>query len=137
MQLVLFLIVRINKDVVQVDNTAVIQKVGECTVDVVLEGGWCVSQAKGHHIVLKVTISCVEHCFPVVFLVNVDAVVGIPKVHFGKDLGTCQVIQHFTHQWQGVSVLECDAVQALVIHTQVQATILLGHKHDWHPCWTL
>ena len=97
MQLVLFLIVRINKDVVQVDNTAVIQKVGECTVDVVLEGGWHISQAKGHHIVLEVTILCAEHCFPAVFLANVDVVVGIPKVHLGKDLGACQAIQHFTH----------------------------------------
>ena len=102
-----------------------------------LECCWHICQAKGHYIVLKVTVMCVEHCFLAVFLADVDVVVGITEVHFGKNFCSRQPVKHLTHQWKGVTVLECDAIKASVVNTQVQTTILFGHKHDWCASQTL
>jgi hypothetical protein len=46
-------------------------------VHVALERGWCVCQSKGHHLVFKVAIVCLECYLPFITFLNMDVVICV------------------------------------------------------------
>ena len=66
-----------DKNIVYIHDTAVVYKTMESTINIQLEGGRCISKAKGHYKVLKLAIVSSEGCLLTIGLLNVDAIVCI------------------------------------------------------------
>ena len=75
-----FLILRIDKDIVQVNNNKFIEDSSHGLIDICLECSRCITQTKWHNGVFKLSISSVEHHLPFITSTNVDTVVGVTQV---------------------------------------------------------
>ena len=75
-----------NYDVVKVDYHDVIEILPEYIVHHVLEDCRGVDETERHHLVLKMSITCPEGCFPRVSRLDAHQIVGSPKVDFGEDM---------------------------------------------------
>jgi hypothetical protein len=66
--------------VIQVRDADYVLKVRKCAVHVALERGWCVCQSKGHYLVFKVAIVCLEYCLLFITFLDMDAVICVPQI---------------------------------------------------------
>ncbi|OJJ78451.1 uncharacterized protein ASPGLDRAFT_138887 [Aspergillus glaucus CBS 516.65] len=85
---VLLLSAGVDEDVIKVYNTTCVKKAAEGSVYVRLKSCQCIGKAKWHDLVFKMSISCVEGCFPFITHVDSDVVVCIAQVKLSKDFGT-------------------------------------------------
>jgi len=75
-------IIRVNQDVVQVDNYRDVQEIEEDFIHKTLEGCWGVWQAKQHYELFKQAITSAEGCLPLVPLGNAYQMVSTLQVYF-------------------------------------------------------
>jgi len=114
-----------DEDVIEVDKDIDVEDVTEDVVHEVLEGGWSIGEAKGHDEAFEVTIACPEGCFPFIARFDTEKVVGTTEVEFGEDFGATETVEGFRDERKGIAVLDGDAVEATVVDTETERTILL------------
>ena len=91
-------------------------------IDVVLECAWCICKIKRHDQVFIEFCTCAESGFPLFTLCHPDVVECRDNVKLGVPNCLAELIQGFLDQWQGVTVLDSDGVQALIVHAEMQST---------------
>ena len=123
--------------IVQVYNTKVINQAVQCLVNIGLECGQCVGEAHGYHHEFIMAIPGVESCLLFITCFDSQVVVGILKVNFAKVLSSSYLVHDLGDQRQWILVLDCDSIQALVVNTQSQTSILLGCKENRCSSWAL
>src|SRR5882672_11075108 len=79
-------VVRIDEDVVQIDDDYNVNHTHEDVVHKSLKSWWCISKPFRHYQPLKGTISGSEGSFPFISRHNLDKMVHVPEVDFGVDL---------------------------------------------------
>src|ERR1700731_1041533 len=72
---VLFQVLRVDEDVVEVDNHECVKEVGEDVIHEVLESGRCICEPKGHHTPFKGSVSGAECGLPFITLGDTDQVI--------------------------------------------------------------
>ena len=65
-------IVRIDEDIVEVDNNGDVKHIGKDVVDKVLESHGCIGRSKWHNMSFKGTIAGAECIFPFISFGNMD-----------------------------------------------------------------
>ena len=82
---VIFFIVAVDEDVIEIDNDEDVQVGPERIIDEALEGGWGVGQAERHHEVFELAVPGTKCCFPLMPLCDSNEVVTVLEIDFGKD----------------------------------------------------
>ena len=88
-------VLRINKDVIQMNDDIHVQKVSKNVVHEMQKCSWCISESKWHNQLFKGTIMGSESSFPLVSFSNADQMVCMPKtnldinVSFLRDIQIC------------------------------------------------
>ena len=72
----------------------------------------------------------VEASLPLVPLSNADQVIDITKVKLGEDLGLLKLVEYRGHEWEWISILDCDVVQWAVVDARMQRSVLLSHEEE-------
>ena len=72
MLMVLFHVVQVDEDAIQVDEDTYVKHVGEDVVHEVLKSHWCISQTEGHNTPFKGAIAGAEGGFP--FITFMDSI---------------------------------------------------------------
>jgi len=83
----------VDENVIKVNNDKMVDEGYEPAVDMPLEDGSRVCQAKGHDKVLKQTAACAECCFPFVSFGCADAVIGQSEFNFGEDASVGELVR--------------------------------------------
>jgi hypothetical protein len=120
---------RINRDVVQIDNTEIINIASQSVIDVALEGRRSIGQAHWHNQELIVSIAGSKGGFPFISFLYSNSIVNVKEIEFAEDLGVMESIWKFTNQWNRVSILNGDSIKASIVYTKSQGTILLERKY--------
>ena len=123
------------KNVVQVQEYVAIDDVTEDEVDQGLKDRGCVCESKRHHAVLIVASGGVEHRFPVISLPYADQMLGIPQIQLSEILGLLEGCEGRGDEWNRVTVLNRDLIEAPIINTGAKRAVLLPHKEETGTCW--
>jgi hypothetical protein len=82
---VILWVIRVDEDVVKVDDDTNVEHVVENIVDEALEGRGSVGKPERHYAPLKGSVSCAEGGFPFISVGDPDKVVRVPEIYFGVD----------------------------------------------------
>ena len=120
--------VRVDKNVVQVGDSCLVQVCSDNVVDQCLTCCWCVCESEWHNQILVVSVSGSEGCLPFFSFFHVYQVVYSFQVQLGKDCSLADPVSQFVHIWQQISVLDGNVVEFPVIHTKLKTSVFLWCK---------
>jgi len=86
-------IVRVDEDVVQVNEDANIEEVAKNVIHESLKGGWRIGESEGHYTPFKGAIVSSECGFPFVNFTDSDKMVGVLEVNVGEQSCFMQTVQ--------------------------------------------
>ena len=124
-------IIRVDQNVVQINENAYIQEIRENVIHKMLKSGGGVGKSKGHNAPLKRTISSVEHSFPFGTFTDPDKMISMLEINFGEVMSFLWTIQEIGDLGEQVSVFLCNLIQATDIDTKAEGAILLLDKEYW------
>lgn len=75
---------------------------------------------------------CIECCLPLIFLSDLDQMVGIAYVWFSEDGGFLEQFESRRDEREGVPIFDSNAFQTTVVNIGPQAPVLLTDKEK--PC---
>jgi hypothetical protein len=90
-----------------------------------LEGGGGITQAKGHHQKLIVTLMSSKVSLGNVYLFHTYMVVARTKIEFSKELGATQFIQEVINDRDGKFVFNGKFVDGMKVRTHLTRTFFL------------
>ena len=128
MLFMLFLILRINKNVIKENKNILVQIPIEDTIHKAHKCRWCICETKWYHYKLIMSIPCSKGCLMNVFILDSHLMLPRPQVNLGKYICPFHLIQEVINFWQGIFVLHHDFIQLPVINTQSECTIFLLYK---------
>ena len=111
MLMVLFHVVRVDEDIIQIDEDAYIEHVGEDVIHEVLKSCQCISQTEEHNTPFKGAVAGVEGGFPFVTFTDSNKVVGMLQVNFGIHRGLSQAVEEVGDMWKWILVFLGDFIE--------------------------
>ena len=87
-----------DQDVVHVNNTENINQTFQHGLHEGLEHCWCVCHPEQHDQVLKIAVSCLEHTFLFITLLDLDLVVYVTEVNLQEDFCCAEPIKELPDQ---------------------------------------
>jgi hypothetical protein len=90
---VLFLSLGIDQDVVNEYHHKLVKELHEHLVHEIHEVGWGIGQTKGHHGVLKQTVSCGEGGLGNIGLANFQLMISSAEINLGEYLSSIQLVK--------------------------------------------
>ena len=115
---VFFRVFGVDKDVVKIDDTELVQVVIEDLVDVGLERGRGVGQSERKDTVFKVPVPGLEGRLPFVAFLNAYQVLRRADVQLGVHLRPDEAVEGLTDKRQGVTILNRNPVKAPVVDAE-------------------
>src|SRR5579871_6581741 len=120
MLFVLFLVLRVNQQIVQVCYHEFVQVWSQHIVDEGLEARRCVGESERHYGVLIVSVSRSECCLPFVTLLDPYLMIGFSNVQLRKNSCLAGLFSQLVNEWQWVAVLDRNIVQLSIVDTESQ-----------------
>ena len=121
-------VVRIYKNVIQVDDNVHIQEVAENVVHVALKSSRSVGETEGHDQPFKGAITSSEGGFPFITFGDTNHVIGMADVQCCVNASFSSGGEEVRDEGQQVAVLLCDFVQSSEINAEVKSTVFLFCK---------
>ena len=117
---VLFHVVGIDEDVIQVDKDAYIEHVGEDVIYEALKGYWCISQTEGHKTPFEGAIAGAEGGVPFITFTDSNKVVDVLQVDFGIHRGLSWAVEEVGDTQKQISVFFGDLVECLKVGAEME-----------------
>ena len=83
-----------DQDIVQVDYTCDVQELTKHLVNEGLKHSRSIHETERHSKIFKQTELCSEHCFPLIFTLNLYSIICILAVQLSELLSSLETIQH-------------------------------------------
>src|SRR5713226_4723266 len=131
MLFMLFLLLRVNKNVIKENKNKLIQIPAEDTIHKAHKCSRCIRETKRYHYKLIMPIPCPEGCLMNVFILDPYLMVTRPQVNLGKYPCSSHLIKEVINPRQRIFILHSNLVQLSVINTQPECTIFLLYKQNW------
>src|SRR3979490_2785844 len=93
--------------------------------------GLAVSPKYIHYQWFKKSAVCPESSFPLVTFLDVDIIVAPLDVQFCEVPRAAKSVNEVVNKWKGVSVLNSDLIQSVVILDELEDAVLFLDKKDW------
>uniref|UniRef100_A0A0W0FEJ3 Uncharacterized protein n=1 Tax=Moniliophthora roreri TaxID=221103 RepID=A0A0W0FEJ3_MONRR len=110
-------VLRIDENVVEVDDNTDVQEISKDGIDEALESGRSVGESFGDDVPLIRAVSGPECSFPLVTFSNSYKMVRMAKIKLGIDFGLTQGIEKVGNEGKRIAVLLGDLVKTSKIHT--------------------
>lgn len=124
---------RENQDIVQVDESTLVNEVPKDIIHQGLEDCCGIGEAKGHYKLFKVPEECIKDDLLLISLPNPDQVLSVPQVH--KNVRPMEWFKGGTDERQGILVLDGYVIETTVINTRMEQVIFLAHKEETSSYW--
>ena len=121
----------VHKNVVEENQSTLMQQRVESGVHGALEGIWCAGQSEGHDSKLKLTPMCLESCFMFFTGSQTNLIKASPEIQARKPAGLCQLVQQLIHYWNRKFTLDNQGVEHPVVNTESPRTIFLADQEHW------
>ncbi len=90
-----YLILIIDKNVIQIYNNKYIRLFCQNLVDIVLESDWYIGQSKRYYLVLKMAIAGFKDRLLFIAFLDLHPMIGISKIELDKTSSSAELIQWF------------------------------------------
>src|SRR4030081_2938128 len=90
---VIFRVVRVNEDVIEVGDDRNVEHVAKYVVDETLKSGESIGEAEGHDEPFERTVSGAEGGFPFISFSDPDEVISVSEVDLGVDMSSSGAVQ--------------------------------------------
>ena len=117
MLFMLFLILRINKNVIKENKKKLVQILVEDIVHKAHKCSWCICKIKWYHYKLIMPIPCPEGCLMNLFVLDPHLMVIRSQVNLGKYLCSSHLIKEVINPRKRIFILHSNLVQLSVINT--------------------
>ena len=136
MLLVVFLLVREDKYVIEVDNDCNIQEWSKEVVDECLPGGRGICESKRHDKIFVESKPGSEGGLPFLPFLDSYPVIGFLDIELCEDLRSLDAVERFRYKWEWVSVFDCDVVESSVVDAKAEfvCSLLLDEEY-WVSSW--
>ena len=124
MALMLYQIIRIDKNIIKINYNANIKKVQENIIYELVKGYQGISKSKRYNRPLKRAIASLERSFPFVTFSNSDQVISISEIYLGIDVSFARGVKEISYQWIQISVFLGNTIKSTKIHIQLERSIL-------------
>jgi hypothetical protein len=95
-------VLRINENIVEVENHEVVSNIGEDVIHEGLKGGGCVGKFKRNHVVFKRTKFAAERCLPFIAFLDTNQMVHIGKVKASVNAGLTETVEKGSNEGKRV-----------------------------------
>ena len=126
----LFRILGVDQNIIQIDYHAHIQQVHKNAVNKVLECSWSVGKSERHNKPFIGAIVGAEGSFPFIPWRDVDQMVCMMEVDFGIYGHATGGIQEVGDEQKGITIFFGELIEATEVHTETEGSILLLDKED-------
>ena len=120
MLVMLFHVVRIDEDIIQIDEDTYIEHIGEDVIHEGLKSCQCISQTKGHNTPFERAVVGVEGGFPFITFMDLKEVVGVLQVNFGIHGGLSWAVKEVGDAWKRISVFLGDFVECSKVGAEME-----------------
>src|SRR3954463_2475537 len=127
----LFLRLRIDQDVIQIDHNELIKILHENRVHKPREGGRCVGETEGHDRLIIQAIAGGESCFRNIFLANLDLMIPTSQVKLREHHSSSKLIEEIINPRKGIFVLDGFSIESPIVNTKSISLVSLLHKDGW------
>jgi hypothetical protein len=103
------------KDVIQIDDDANVEEIGENVVHKPLKSGWRIRESHRHYLVLKGAIARPEGCLPLFSSRDTDEVVSYTEIEFCESFCGAKAVKEVWNQGKRVAILSSDAIKPSVV----------------------
>ena len=126
----LFWILGVDQNIIQIDYHTHIQQVCKNAVNEALECSWSIGKSKRHNKPFIGAITGVEGSFPFIPWSNADQMVCMMEVDFGIYGHVTGGIQEVGDEQKGITIFFGELIEAAKVHTETERSILLLDKED-------
>ena len=110
-------VVRVDEDVIEVDNHVDVEQVLEDVVHKTLEGYGSIDKSKRHDEPFKGSVLGPEGRFPFITFVDTYEVVHMPEVDLGVDASLLHSVEEVRDERERIPILPGNFVETPVVHT--------------------
>src|SRR4051812_40899233 len=125
----LFLRSGINQNIIDEHHNKLVEILHEDLIDEVHEIGRGISQSKGHHGVLVMTIPTPECVLWNIRFSDLQLKITRSKINLAENSCSIHLVKQIFNHWEWVFVFNSGIIQPAVIHTETCGTVSLIHKH--------
>jgi hypothetical protein len=131
---VIFEVLRINQNIVEVNDYVYFDNVSEDIIDEILKSGRSIAKPKGHHSILVTTESGSHSRQPFMTFGDSNQIIGTSKIELREVRSSMKKSKKVRHGRNWVSILSSNIIQLPVIHTESEGSILLRDKKHRRTC---
>jgi hypothetical protein len=95
-------ILRVNENIVEVDNHEVVLNIGKDIIYEGLKGGGWVGKSKRNHVVLEGAKFAAEHCLPFISFLDTNQMVRVREVKASINAGLTETVKKVSNEWKRV-----------------------------------
>lgn len=110
----------INQDIIKINNNKKIQRLGKNFFYVFLKTGCSIGQIKKYYLIFKLAISSIKCCLSLMTGFNFHLVVGTGQIKLSEPFSIPQLVQQLSYQRQGITILNRQVFQALIVNIQIK-----------------
>jgi hypothetical protein len=87
------------------------------------EGGRGIGETERHYFSFMHAKGSFERSLPLIVFFDKDVIEAPPKVHFGEQRFSLEVVNYTADQGEGVNILDCPGIEGLVVYYGMEFTI--------------
>jgi len=129
----LFGILGVDQNVIQIDYHPHIQHVHKNAIDKALERSWSIGKSERHNKPFIGAIASAEGSFPFITWSDADQMVCMLEIDLGIDGRAARRIKGVRGEWKWkwITIFFGDFIETTEVHTKTEQSILLLDKEDW------
>jgi len=127
----LFGILGVDQNVIQIDYHAHIQHVCKNAIDEALERSQSVGKSERHNKPFIGAIASAEGSFPFIARSDADQMVCMSEINLGIDGRTAGRIKEVRDEQKWITIFFGDFIETAEVHTKTERSILFLDKKDW------
>jgi len=127
----LFRILGVDQNVIQIDYHAHIQHVRKNAIDKALERSQSVGKSERHNKPFIGAIASAEGSFPFITWSNADQMVCMSEIDLGIDGRMAGGIKEVGDERKWITIFFGDFIETAEVHTKMERSILFLDKKDW------
>jgi len=116
----LFGILGVDQNVIQIDYHAHIQHVRKNAIDEALERRWSIGESERHNKPFIAAIASVEGSFPFITQSNADQMVCMSEINLGIDDHMAGRIKEVGDEWKQITIFFGDFIETMEVHTKTE-----------------
>ena len=124
------LVFGVDKDIVQVGDTEVVEVINQYVVHISLVGSWAIAETEWENLALVRSVAGSEGSILLRVRVHSNPVESSSNIELGEELGSSGSRQQLVNAGYRIGILTGDSVELPIVHTDSKVTICFANTEN-------